>query len=152
MNTGMTDEGRALVSEALCKLLADLYALYIKTQHAHWNITGPEFYALHLLFEKQYEDLATAIDELAERVRALGFYPEGSLTAFKRMHTIPEADKVLPARETLHQLQADHEAIIRMMRRLAELADEELDFASVDMMGRRLNAHEKMLWMLKSQL
>lgn len=152
MDTGMTEKNRQQVSEGLSRLLADSYVLYTKTQNFHWNVSGPEFYSLHLLFEKQYQELAEAIDEIAERVRALGFYVEGSLSGFKRAATLKEEEEVLTARDMIQRLVQGHESVIRQARKLAKVAEEEKDPATVDMLGRRLNAHEKMAWMLRSQI
>src|ERR1700686_1586879 len=104
MNTGMTDHNRQAASNTLAHFLADTYAIYLNTQNFHWNITGVEFYSLHLLFEKQYTELAEAIDEIAERIRALGFYVEGSFEAFKKMSSIKEEEKVINGREMIQQL------------------------------------------------
>ncbi len=152
MNTGMTDHNRQATSNALAHFLADTYTIYLKTQNFHWNITGVEFYSLHLLFEKQYTELAEAIDEIAERIRALGFYVEGSFEAFKKMSSIKEEEKVLNGREMIQQLLQGHELLIRQARLLSALAEKENDPATVDLMGRRLNVHEKFAWMLRSQL
>ena len=139
------------VSEELAHFLADTYALYLKTQNFHWNVRGAEFYALHLLFEKQYEELAEAIDEIAERIRALGFYVDASFSGFKQLTQIKDEEKVLTAQDMLHHLANAHEVTIRHGRSLLEIAERESDGATVDLLGRRLGAHEKILWMLRSQ-
>jgi starvation-inducible DNA-binding protein len=148
----MTDHNRQAISDVLARLLADTYAVYLKTQNFHWNITGPEFFSLHILFEKQYTELSVAIDEIAERIRALGFYVEGSFEAFKKMSSIKDSDKVLSARDMIQLLLDGHEVLIRHARHLSALAEKENDPATVDLMGRRLNVHEKFAWMLRSQL
>jgi starvation-inducible DNA-binding protein len=151
MNTGMTDQNRNEIAGSLSRFLADTYAVYLKTQNFHWNLVGPAFYALHLLFEKQYEEMAEAVDEIAERVRALGFYVDASFSGFKELTTIKDEDKVISQVEMIEHLIKAHETLIRHGRNLCALADKERDFGSVDLLGRRLIAHEKMLWMLRSQ-
>lgn len=150
--TGMNEEQRASVSGALSKVLADTYLLYLKTQDFHWNYNGIEFYEFHLLFEKQYEELADAIDEIAERIRALGFFVEGATDAFKRISSIKEERRVIPSHEMVEQLLQGHETVIRELRNLSKLAEKHNDPATVDLMGRRLNIHEKFAWMLRSSL
>ncbi len=152
MNVGIPEESRAAVSEGLSRVLADTYALYLKTQNFHWNVRGPEFYSLHLLFEKQYQTLAEAVDEIAERIRALGNFVEASFTAFAITSTIKGEEKVLQAKEMLTSLVHGHETCIRGARKVAEIADRDGDFATVDMLGRMLGSHEKMAWFLRSQI
>lgn len=150
--TGMTKEERAAVSGALSKLLADTYLLYLKTQNVHWNIHGPEFYSLHVMTQKHYEEMAEAVDEIAERIRALGFFVEGTTSAFQKLSSIEEDGKVHPKHIFIEQLIKAHEQVIRDCRALAGFAENHKDHATVDLMGRRLNAHEKFSWMLRSQL
>ena len=152
LNNGIPEPSRMAISEGLLRFLADTYALYLKTQNFHWNVRGPEFYSLHLLFEKQYEDLAEAVDEIAERIRALGFYVDASFSVFKNKTSIKEEDKVLTGKDMLQELIEGHEILIRGVRKVAEIGDKDGDFATVDMIGRRLGAHEKMAWFLRSQL
>lgn len=148
--TGMNEEQRASVSGALSKILADTYLLYLKTQNFHWNYTGVEFYPFHLLFEKQYEEMAEAIDEMAERIRALGFFVEGTTDSFKKITSIKEEHRVIPGHEMVLQLLQDHETVIRELRNLSLLAEKQHDAATVDLVGRRLVIHEKFAWMLRS--
>jgi starvation-inducible DNA-binding protein len=152
MQTGMNDKNRKSVSEGLTGLLADTYAVYLKTQNFHWNIAGTEFYSLHVLLEKQYTEMAEAIDEIAERIRALGFHAPGSFSSFKKLTSIPEEEKVPSAKTMIQKLIQGHEILVQHARKLAQVAEKEQDPATVDLMGRRLNAHEKFLWMLRSQL
>lgn len=152
MDTGMSEKNRQVVSDALTKLLADTYALYLKTQNYHWNVTGPEFYSLHILFEKQYSEMAEAIDEIAERIRSLGFFVEGTFSAFKKDCSIHEEEKLMNARDMVQNLVQGHETVIRHARKLFYVADGEKDQASADLMNRRLVIHEKFAWMLRSQL
>jgi len=152
INAGISDQTRQLICDGLAVFLANTYALYLKTQNFHWNVTGPEFYSLHILFEKQYQDLAEAVDEIAERIRALGFYVDATFQGFKKMATIGQEDKVLNSREMLVSLIEGHENLIRHVRKIGEVCDKENDFATVDMIGRRLGAHEKMAWFLRSSV
>ena len=152
LNTGMTKEQRSSVSGALSKFLADTYLVYLKTQNFHWNITGPEFYSLHILTEKQYEEMADAVDEIAEKIRALGFFVEGTMDAFKKLTSIEESPNLHPKLELLKDLLLAHEVIIRGARTLSKLAEKHEDPGTVDLMARRLNFHEKACWMLRSQL
>jgi len=152
MNVGLPEPTRSAISEGLSRVLADTYALYLKTQNFHWNVRGPEFYSLHLLFEKQYEALADAVDEIAERIRALGYFVEASFSAFASATSIKGEEKVLNAKEMLSSLVHGHETCIRNARKVAEIADRDGDFATVDMLGRMIGAHEKMAWFLRSQI
>ena len=152
LNIGISEPSRAAISEGLARFLADTYALYLKTQNFHWNVRGPEFYSLHLLFEKQYEELAEAVDEIAERIRALGFYVDASFSGFQNKTSVKEETRVLTSKDMLKELIEGHEVLIRGVRKVAEIGDKDGDFATVDMIGRRLGAHEKMAWFLRSQL
>lgn len=152
LDTGMSQEERATISGALSKLLADTYVLYVKTQNFHWNIHGPEFYALHKLSEEHYGEMADAIDEIAERIRALGFFVEGSMEAFLKLSSVEEDHNIFPKVKYLQHLIEAHEQVIRDCRSLGTLADKNKDHATVDLMGRRLGFHEKATWMLRSQL
>ncbi len=152
MDTGMSQENRQHIADELMRLLADTYAIYLRTQNFHWNLSGVEFYSLHILFEKQYEELAEALDEIAERVRALGFYVDASFSAFQRLSAIKDIDKLMSIQEMVSNLLNGHEKIIREMRVLSAKAEKGNDPATVDLMGRRLNVHEKFAWMLRSQL
>lgn len=152
VNIGIAEPSRVSISAGLSRMLSDTYALYLKTQNFHWNVRGHEFYSLHLLFEKQYQEMAEAVDEIAERIRALGYFVEASFTAFQRLAAVKEEEKVLIAKDMLQSLIEGHEALIRGARKVATVADQEGDFATVDMIGRRLGAHEKMAWFLRSNL
>lgn len=151
-DTGMDEEQRAAVSGALNKVLADTFVLYLKTQNFHWNYHGVEFYPFHLLFQKQYEELAEANDEIAERIRALGYFVDATTSSFKKISSIKEEHKVIASHEMVEQLIQGHETVIREWRNLSALAEGNNDPATVDMAGRRLNAHEKFAWMLRSSL
>src|SRR5580700_1192133 len=148
-NVALSEQNRSAISDGLSRLLAEVYTLYLKTQNFHWNVRGAEFYSLHLLFEKQYQEMAEEIDEVAERVRALGFFVDASFSGFSELSSIKSEEKVLNAKEMLSSLIAGHETYIRESRRVAEIADRELDFATVDLLSRRIGAHEKMAWFLR---
>jgi starvation-inducible DNA-binding protein len=152
VNIGIGEQGKMSIGEGLHRLLADTYALYLKTQNFHWNVRGQEFYSLHLLFEAHYEEMAAAVDEIAERIRALGLFVEASFTSFKRVSSIKEEEKILIPKDMLLSLIEAHEVLIRGARKVADIADREKDFASVDLIGKRLGSHEKMAWFLRSQL
>lgn len=149
---GLSLQSRQTISSGLATLLANTYTIYLTTQNFHWNAAGREFFNYHILFEKQYEELAQAVDEIAERVRALGHYVDGTFAGFQNLATVNQVDKVLNIKEMLHHLIEAHEHLICHARTLAGIADREGDFATVDMIGRRLGSHEKMVWFLRSSL
>lgn len=152
LNTGIAPKQREEVSEALSKLLADSYTLYLKTHNFHWNVTGPMFQTLHLMFEQHYTELAMAVDLIAERIRALGVYAPGSYAAFARLSSIPDTDEVPKALEMVTLLVEAHETVIRTARQLVQLAEEASDQATADLGTQRLQIHEKTAWMLRSLL
>ena len=152
MQIDISENTRQVIVDGLSRFLADMYALYLKTQNFHWNVQGPEFYSLHLLFDTQYKEMAEELDEVAERIRALGFFVDASFTNFKRLTQVKEETKVLSIKEMLVSLVEAHEVLIRHGRHVAQLTDKEGDFGSTDMLGRMLGAHEKMRWMLHAQL
>jgi starvation-inducible DNA-binding protein len=152
MNIDISEQTRQVIADGLSQFLANIYALYVKTQNFHWNVKGLEFFSLHLLFEKQYEEIAEELDVVAERIRAIGFYVDASFSGFKNLTQVKDETKVLSSRDMLLSLIEGHETSIRQGRHVAEIADKEGDFASVDLLGRMLGAHEKMLWMLRSSI
>ena len=149
----MLDEvKRKEICEILSKVLANTYSVFLKTQNFHWNVTGKEFYSLHIMFEKQYEELFEAIDEIAERVRSLGGHPEGSFEAFAKLADIQGEKQILSAPEMMKQLLRDHETHICHMRKHLPFVEEAEDGATADMLNKRLAIHEKTAWMLRSSL
>lgn len=150
VNTGIANAKG--VAHALSRYLANTYTLYLKTQNFHWNVTGPHFASLHVLFEGQYTDLQGAIDELAERIRALGVRAPGSYTEFSKLSDIPEAHGEPKAMDMVSQLLADHQTMARLGRELIDLAEKEGDGVTVDLINTRLDIHEKTAWMLRSTL
>ncbi|SMF75454.1 starvation-inducible DNA-binding protein [Tistlia consotensis] len=150
LNTGIAAEDRKVIAEGLSKVLADSYTLYLKTHNYHWNVTGPGFPQLHRLFEEQYTALAAAVDEVAERIRILGFPAPGSYKAFAALASIEEAEGVPSAREMVEQLAADNEAVARSARAVFPAAESATDEATVDLLTQRMAAHEKAAWMLRA--
>jgi starvation-inducible DNA-binding protein len=137
---------------ALERLLADSYTLYVKTHSYHWNVTGPMFTTLHTMFETQYTELALAVDEIAERIRALGAPAPGSYTQFQKLAVVKEDTGVPKATDMIRNLVADHGTVVEGARKLAQLAGEAGDDASNDLGVRRIEVHEKAAWMLRSHL
>lgn len=133
-------------------LLADSYTLYMKTHSYHWNVTGPMFTTLHTMFETQYTELALAVDEIAERIRALGAPAPGSYSQFQALATVKEDTTVPKATTMIENLVADHEAVTASARKVAQIAGEAGDNASEDLGVRRIDVHEKAAWMLRSHL
>lgn len=140
------------VAEATARLLADSYTLYLKTHNFHWNVTGPMFTTLHTLFETQYTELALAVDEIAERIRALGEVAPGSYAEFARLAKLKDAKGVPPAHEMIRELVADNRTVAGTARELYEQADGAGDQATADLATRRMQIHEKNVWMLQSHL
>ncbi len=150
MNIGISEKDRKLVCKSLSRLLSDSYLLYLKTQNYHWNVTGPQFQTLHILFENQYKDLAEAVDVIAERIRALGEFAPGSFTAFSKFTSIKEETAVPTAEEMIQNLVQGHEAIVSSARETIALTDTCEDDVTADLMVERMNVHEKAAWMLRS--
>ena len=148
---GKGEDGRE-VAKGLAHVLADTYTLYLKTHNFHWNVTGPMFRTLHLLFEEQYRELWAAGDQIAERIRALGFTAPGSYKEFSELTYLKEAEGVPPAAEMLRQLVRDHEVAARTARWALSVARSASDAPTEDILTRRLTAHEKAGWMLRSLL
>jgi len=150
--TGISQEDRAAVAAELSKLLADSYTLYLKSHNYHWNVTGPMFQTLHLMFETHYNELALAVDEIAERVRALGHVAPATYKAFSRLSSIDEEDAPPKATEMIRKLVDGHETVIATARVALAAAEEANDAASADLATRRIDVHEKTAWMLRSLL
>ena len=146
----MTDKTE--VVDALERLLADSYTLYLKTHSYHWNVTGPMFTTLHTLFETQYTELALAVDEIAERIRALGAPAPGSYSQFTERATVKEDTGVPAATDMIRNLVADAETVTESARKVVRAGEAVQDDASVDLGVRRIDVHEKTAWMLRSHL
>jgi len=140
------------VVEPLKKLLADSYTLYLKTHNYHWNVTGPMFNTLHNLFETQYQELALAVDEIAERIRAVGERAPGSYAEFSKLASIPEATGEPSAKEMIELLAKDQRSVAADARAVVEAGEKSGDQASADLGVRRIEVHEKNAWMLSSHL
>lgn len=152
IDIGISDENRKEISKGLSRLLADSYTLYLKTHNYHWNVTGPMFNTLHLMFETQYTELAEAVDLIAERIRALGHRAPGSYAEFAELTTIKEAHGMLKAEEMIEQLVYGNEAVVRTAREIFPIAEKGSDEATIDLLTQRIQLHEKNAWMLRSML
>lgn len=140
------------VSDALSKLLADSYTLYLKTQNFHWNVTGPQFFQLHATFEEHYTELAAAVDQIAERIRALGVYAPGSYAAFSKLAVIQECTTEVSAKEMVSTLCKDLETVGETAQNLIRIASEAGDEVSTDLGVQRAALHSKQAWMLRSMM
>jgi starvation-inducible DNA-binding protein len=149
---GLDPNGLARVAGGLAGVLADTYLLYLKTQNFHWNVTGPKFGELHQMFETQYMDLAVAVDELAERIRAIGQFSPGSFAQFRKLSKISEDEAVPEADRMVQVLTEDNTHVVRRMREILDLADSIGDAETADIMIRRMQIHAKQAWMLRSYL
>lgn len=152
INIGIEETHRKEIAEGLTHLLADSYTLFLKTHFFHWNVTGPMFQTLHLLFETQYNELFTAVDAIAERIRSLGYTAPGSYSQFAKLATVEEAVAVPKAREMILDLLKSHEAVARTARSIYAKAEAGNDEATLDLLTSRLDLHEKTAWMLRSQI
>ncbi len=152
LNTGIDREDREAIAGGLSRLLADSYTLYLKTHNYHWNVTGPQFNTLHQMFEEQYTELATAVDEIAERIRALGIKAPGSYVEFSDLTSIKEGNGEETAEEMIRQLAIGQETVVRTAREAFPAADDANDEPTADLLTQRMQSHEKNAWMLRSML
>ena len=155
IDIGIKVGDRKKIADGLAAYQADAFTLYLKTHNFHWNITGPMFNSLHVMFEGQYTEQWNALDETAERIRALGFNAPGSYAEFIRLSSIPEEPGLTEApdwKEMVRQLVAGNEAVARTARKVLKTADDAGDDPTVDLMTQRLQTHEKYAWMLRSLL
>jgi starvation-inducible DNA-binding protein len=152
VNIGIEEGTRAEIAAGLSRLLADTYTLYLKTHYFHWNVTGPMFQTLHLMFETQYTELALAVDLIAERIRALGFPAPGSYSEYAKLSSIPETTSVPKAEEMIKLLVEGQEAVCRTARSIFPIAEKASDEPTADLLTQRLQLHEKTAWMLRSLL
>lgn len=152
INIGIDEADRADIVEGLSRLLADTYTLYLKTHNYHWNVVGPMFNTLHLMFEQQYNELALAVDLIAERIRALGAPAPGSYGQYARLSSISEEDGVPEATEMIANLVAGQEAVVRTARSVFPAAEAAGDEVTADLLTQRMQIHEKTAWMLRSML
>lgn len=152
IDIGIPETDRQKIAEGLSRLLADSYSLYLKTHSFHWNVTGPMFQTLHIMFMEQYTELWNAIDDIAERIRALGYPAPGTYTEFARLTAIKEPVGVPPAREMIQQLVEGQETVARTARSILPLVDAVQDEVTAGILAARMEVHEKTAWMLRSLL
>jgi starvation-inducible DNA-binding protein len=152
VDIGLSISERAAIAGGLSRLLADTYTLYLKTHNYHWNVTGPMFQTLHLMFEQQYTELALAVDLIAERIRALGVRAPGSYRQFGALSSVPEEDDEPDASEMIRRLVRGQETVVRTARSLFPLVDAAHDEPTADLLTQRMQVHEKAAWMLRSLL
>lgn len=152
LSTGIAKKDRAAIADGLSRLLADSYVLYLKTHGFHWNVEGPMFNTLHVMFMDQYTELWNALDLIAERIRALGHYAPASASAYGALTSIKESPKVPKAMDMVRELLAGHEAAAKTARSVLPAAEAADDQATLDLLTQRLNIHEKTAWMLRSLL
>jgi starvation-inducible DNA-binding protein len=149
---GINAEHREQIASGLSRLLADSYTLYLKTHNYHWNVTGPMFNTLHLMFEQQYTELAAAVDEIAERIRALGVKAPGSYSAFAGLTSIAEGSGNESAEDMIRELVRGQETVARTAREVFPVAEAASDEPTADLLTQRMQIHEKNAWMLRSML
>jgi len=152
IDIGIAESDRQNIANGLSRLLADTYTLYLKTHNFHWNVTGPMFQTLHLMFETQNTELALAVDLIAERIRSLGFPAPGTYRDYAELSSIPETAGVPPADEMIRLLVAGQEAVARTARSIFPLVDQVNDEPTADLLTQRMQVHEKTAWMLRSLL
>ena len=152
INVGLSADERQEIADRLSALLADSYSLYLKTHNYHWNVTGPLFNTLHTMFEEQYTELAAAVDEIAERIRALGIKAPGSYSAFSSLTSIDEASGDENAEDMIRALVDGQETVARTARDAFPAADSANDEPTADLLTQRMQIHEKNAWMLRSML
>ncbi len=150
INTGIGESDRKEIAEELAGLLADTYTSYLKTHAYHWNVTGPMFRSLHLMFEEQYIELWNAVDVIAERIRALGFPAPGSYGELARLSSVEDDEGTSDAMQMVRNLVAAHESVVRTARGVLARAEAGDDVATVDLATQRIEVHEKTAWMLRA--
>ncbi|WP_334021322.1 Dps family protein [Alteromonas sp. S015] len=152
IDIGISESDRNAVAEGLKKLLADSYTLYLQTHNFHWNVEGPQFRELHLMFEEHYTELAEAVDEIAERIRTLGVAAPGTYKSFSELSSIEEVEGVPEATEMVRLLTHGHEQVVKTCRESLKLAQDADDESSAALIGDRMRVHEKTAWMLRATL
>lgn len=152
IDIGLKPQEREAIAHGLSRLLADEYTLYLKTHNFHWNVVGPMFNTLHLMFMTQYSESALAVDDVAERIRSLGFPAPGTYGAYAKLSSIEETEGVPEAMEMVRLLVKGHEACAKTARSVFPLADKASDEPTADLLTQRLQVHEKTAWMLRSLL
>jgi len=152
VNIGIDDSTREEIAQGLSRVLADSYTLYLKTHNFHWNVTGPLFSTLHLMFEEQYQELALAVDEIAERIRALGFPAPATYAKFSSLTSIEDNEGIPEAKEMIRLLVQGQETVVRTSREMLDLLEKANDQPTLDLLTKRMQIHEKNAWMLRSML
>ncbi len=152
IDIGISEADRTEIAAGLSRLLADSYTLYLQTHNFHWNVTGPMFQTLHVMFETHYTELALAVDGIAERIRSLGMAAPGTYGDFVRLSSIKEVAGVPKAKEMIQLLVLGHEAVVRTARSIFPVVEKAADEASADLLTQRIQLHEKTAWMLRSLL
>jgi starvation-inducible DNA-binding protein len=152
IDIGISEKNREQVAEKLKVLLADSYTLYLQTHNFHWNVTGPQFRDLHLMFEEHYTELATAVDDIAERIRTLGVFAPGTYKEFVELSNIKETDEVPSGNDMVSILSQGHEQVVRTCRDVLKVAQQADDESSASLVSDRMVLHEKTAWMLRSLL
>jgi starvation-inducible DNA-binding protein len=152
VDIGISKKDREAIAAGLSRLLADSYTLYLKTHNYHWNVTGPQFNTLHQMFEEQYTELAAAVDEIAERIRALGVKAPGSYREYADLTRVDEGTGDESAEEMIRQLAIGQETVVRTSREAFPAADAANDEPTADLLTQRMQIHEKNAWMLRSML
>ena len=152
IDIGIKDKDRKVIADGLSRLLADTYTLYLKTHNFHWNVTGPMFQTLHLMFEAQYNELALAVDLVAERIRALGYPAPGTYSEYAKLSSIKETAGVPKAEKMIELLVEGQEAVVRTARTVFPLVEKVSDEPTADLLTQRMQVHEKTAWMLRSLL
>ena len=150
IDIGISETDRNAIADGLKKLLAESYTLYLQTPNFHWNVTGPQFRELHLMFEEHYTELATAVDEIAERIRTLGVAAPGTYKAFAELSSIEEVDGVPAASEMVRLLTHAHEQVVKTCRGVLKIAQDADDESTSALVGDRMRIHEKTAWMLRA--
>lgn len=150
IDIGINEANRTAVADGLKRLLSDSYTLYLMTHNFHWNVTGPQFRELHLMFEEHYTELATAVDDIAERIRTLGVAAPGTYTEFSRLSSIQEIEGVPNASEMVMLLRKAHESVVKTSRHVLSIAQDAEDESSAALVSDRMRLHEKIAWMLRA--
>jgi starvation-inducible DNA-binding protein len=152
IDIGIKASDRSAIANHLSRVLADSYTLYLKTHNFHWNVTGPMFNTLHLMFEQQYTELWQAVDLIAERIRALGYPAPGSYSQYAKLSTVKEETGVPDANEMIRQLVQGQETVAKTARKAFTVAEKANDQPTADLLTQRMEVHEKNAWMLRSLL
>lgn len=152
IDMGIPEDARLRIAEGLSRLLADTYTLYLKTHNYHWNVRGPMFQTLHVMFETQYNELALAVDAIAERIRALGVLAPGTYQEFQRLSSVKEQVGGIDAKEMIRDLVLGQEQVVKTARATFPVVESAGDQVSADLLTQRMQVHEKTAWMLRTLL